>query len=59
MTATSLMTLGDSDFVALTTFRRSGEAVPTPVWVVPDGNRLALFTPPGPASSSGSGTRHG
>ncbi len=47
MTASELLALGDSDFISLTTFRRTGEAVPTPVWVVPDGDRLAVFTPAG------------
>lgn len=47
MTASALLALGDSDFISLTTFRRTGEAVPTPVWVVPDGDRLAVFTPAG------------
>ncbi|WP_377639103.1 PPOX class F420-dependent oxidoreductase [Oryzobacter terrae] len=47
MTASPLLALGDRDFISLTTFRRSGEAVPTPVWVVPDGDRLAVFTPAG------------
>ena len=39
--------LGASDFIALTTFRRSGEGVSTPVWVVPDGDDLAVLTPAG------------
>jgi PPOX class probable F420-dependent enzyme len=39
--------LGASDFIQLTTFRRTGEGVPTPVWVVPDGDALAMFTPVG------------
>lgn len=39
--------LAASDFIQLTTFRRNGEAVPTPVWVVPDGGALAVFTPTG------------
>jgi PPOX class probable F420-dependent enzyme len=43
----STRTLGASDFIQLTTFRRSGEGVPTPVWVVPDGDGLAAFTPVG------------
>ncbi len=41
----STLALGASDFIQLTTFRRSGEGVPTPVWVVPDGGALAVFTP--------------
>src|SRR4051794_7702230 len=43
----STLALGASDFIQLTTFRRSGQAVPTPVWVVPDGDALAVFTPAG------------
>lgn len=39
--------LGASDFIALTTFRRNGEGVSTPVWVVPDGDALAVWTPAG------------
>ena len=47
MPATTLLALGASDFIQLTTFRRSGEGVPTPVWVVPDAASLAVFTPAG------------
>jgi uncharacterized protein len=43
----STLALGASDFIQLTTFRRSGEGVPTPVWVVPDAGALAVFTPAG------------
>jgi uncharacterized protein len=43
----STLSLGSSDFIQLTTFRRSGEGVPTPVWVVPDAGALAVFTPAG------------
>ena len=46
MTAThALRDLGDEDFVQLTTFRRSGEPVSTPVWVVRDGDVLVVTTP--------------
>ncbi len=41
------LALGASDFIQLTTFRRTGDGVPTPVWVVPDGDGLAVFTPAG------------
>ena len=44
---TSTLALGTSDFIELTTFRRSGQGVPTPVWVVHDGGALAVFTPTG------------
>ena len=43
----STLTLAASDFIQLTTFRRNGQGVPTPVWVVPDGDALAVFTPVG------------
>ena len=39
--------LGDAKFVSLTTFRRSGERVPTPVWVARDGDALVVTTPEG------------
>jgi PPOX class probable F420-dependent enzyme len=37
--------LGDEAFVSLTTFRRSGEAVSTPVWIARDGDALVVTTP--------------
>ena len=39
------MTIADEQFIAFTTFRRSGEAVPTPTWIVPvsDG-RVGFWT---------------
>ena len=46
MTASALA-LGASDFIQLTTFRRTGEGVPTPVWVVGDGDTLLVSTPAG------------
>lgn len=42
-----LAALGDEKFVALTTFRRSGAAVPTTVWVGRDGDSLVVTTPSG------------
>lgn len=39
--------LGHERFVSLTTFRRSGEAVPTPVWITLDGDALLVTTPAG------------
>ena len=39
--------LADERFVSLTTFRRSGEAVSTPVWVGRDGDALVVLTPSG------------
>jgi PPOX class probable F420-dependent enzyme len=40
----SLVTLGDQRFVSLTTFRRSGDPVSTPVWVARDGDGLVVYT---------------
>lgn len=39
------MTIADEQFISFTTFRRSGEAVPTPTWIVPvsDG-RVGFWT---------------
>jgi len=42
---TSILPLADARFVSLTTFRRSGEAVSTPVWVGRDGASLVVLTP--------------
>lgn len=40
----TLEQLGTEKYVLLTTYRRDGRAVPTPLWVVPDGAGLALWT---------------
>jgi PPOX class probable F420-dependent enzyme len=40
----SLEQLGSEKYVLLTTFRKDGRAVPTPIWVVPDGGGLAVWT---------------
>lgn len=37
--------LADAEFVALTTYRRSGEPVSTPMWVAPGGDELVFTTP--------------
>ena len=37
--------LGDEQYLSLTTFRKSGERVSTPMWVVRDGDTLIMFTP--------------
>ena len=37
--------LGDEPFVQLTTFRRTGVAVPTTVWIARDGTNLYVTTP--------------
>ncbi|MFN8149186.1 MAG: PPOX class F420-dependent oxidoreductase [Candidatus Nanopelagicales bacterium] len=36
--------LAASSYVSLTTFKKSGTAVPTPVWVSSDGDRLYVWT---------------
>ena len=36
--------LGAEKYILLTTFRRDGRAVATPLWVVRDGERLACWT---------------
>ncbi|GGQ46767.1 PPOX class F420-dependent oxidoreductase [Couchioplanes azureus] len=43
----TLEQLASEKYVLLTTFRRDGRAVPTPLWVVPDGTGLAFWTPQG------------
>ena len=37
--------LGDEQFLSLTTFRKSGERVSSPMWVAQDGDALIMFTP--------------
>jgi len=44
---TSFPALADERFISLTTFRRSGVPVSTPVWVVGDGDALLVTTPDG------------
>ncbi|MGX6604434.1 PPOX class F420-dependent oxidoreductase [Micromonosporaceae bacterium Da 78-11] len=41
----SLEQLGSEKYVLLTTYRRDGRAVGTPLWVVPDGSGLGFWTP--------------
>ena len=36
--------LGAEKYVLLTTFRRDGRAVSTPIWVMPDGDGVAFWT---------------
>ena len=43
----TLEQLSAEKYVLLTTFRKDGRAVPTPLWVVPDGAGLAFWTPEG------------
>ena len=45
MTGSTVENLADEQFVLLTTFRRDGRAVPTPVWVVPLDGGLGIWTP--------------
>ena len=42
---TGLGDLVTESYVSLTTFRKDGRAVPTPIWVVGDGAGLAVWTP--------------
>ncbi|MEE6138120.1 PPOX class F420-dependent oxidoreductase [Mycobacterium sp. 050128] len=37
--------LGAEKFVSLTTFKRNGDAVASPMWIVADGARLSVWTP--------------
>lgn len=41
---TSLDTLGKGKYLSLTTFRKDGTAVATPVWLVRDGDTLRVIT---------------
>jgi uncharacterized protein len=41
----SLVALADERFISLTTFRRSGQPVSTPVWVSRDGEAIVVLTP--------------
>lgn len=42
--AASLADLGHQKYVRLTTFRRDGTPVRTPVWIVPDGDHVLVTT---------------
>jgi len=44
---TTLEQLGAEKYVLLTTFRKDGRGVPTPLWAVPDGSGIAFWTPAG------------
>jgi hypothetical protein len=46
MTSHELFALAEVTYVSLTTFRKSGDAVATPVWIVADGDRLLVTTAP-------------
>lgn len=43
--AADLAAVSEARFVSLTTFRRSGVPVSTPVWIVRDGDALLVTTP--------------
>lgn len=45
--APTLHNLGSERFVLLTTYRRNGEPVATPVWVLPDAGAAIVTTPEG------------
>ena len=45
VTDAAFAALGDEKFLSLTTFRKSGECVSTPVWVGRDGDALIVTTP--------------
>jgi PPOX class probable F420-dependent enzyme len=40
-----LAEMAEHDFVALTTLRRTGDPVSTPVWIAADGDALVVTTP--------------
>ncbi|GAB3837054.1 PPOX class F420-dependent oxidoreductase [Dactylosporangium cerinum] len=42
---TAAAALGAQRFVSLTTFKKDGAAVATPVWITPDGAALVVTTP--------------
>lgn len=44
-TAALTTRLGGERFVSLTTYKRSGDAVATPMWIVRDGDGLSAWTP--------------
>lgn len=51
-----LEAVGSATYVRLTTFRRDGTPVPTPVWVVRDGDALLVIT--GSATGKAKRLRH-
>ena len=42
--AVTLSEIGAAKYVLLTTFRKDGSGVPTPVWVAMDGDRMLIWT---------------
>lgn len=45
MTSADLLALASERFVSLTTLRKSGDGVATPVWIARDGDALIVTTP--------------
>jgi uncharacterized protein len=45
MDDTALQRLGAGQYLLITSYRRNGTPVATPVWVVRDGNTLGVWTP--------------
>lgn len=45
MTDNRVNALGAARFIALTTFKKNGDAVQTPMWVAQEDDRLIMFTP--------------
>ncbi len=41
----AIVHLGDQKFVSVTTFKRNGDAVASPMWIVRDGEQLLVWTP--------------
>lgn len=37
--------IGDAKFVSMTTYKRNGDAVATPMWLARDGAQLVMWTP--------------
>jgi uncharacterized protein len=46
MASNSFASLTKHQFINLTTYRKNGQAVATPVWFAPDGDRLVGFSHP-------------
>ncbi|MFD6286859.1 PPOX class F420-dependent oxidoreductase [Streptomyces sp. NPDC060205] len=44
MDETRLDTLGSEKFLLITSYRKNGTGVPTPVWVIRDGDALGVWT---------------
>lgn len=53
------VTPGDSQYIALTTYRRDGHPVTTPVWAVPLEGKLYVVTRKAPARPAGGAPQAG